>query len=221
MALPASVYHGHYSDTTMKKIRRNVIRWAMCLLLMANCVVTANALDKSYYAENSKLASGTWVKIAVMESGIYQITSDDIRSWGLGSDLSQIHVFGYGGAPLSETMSGDNYADDLPQMPIVRAGDKILFYAQGPVTWRSISTFEQVQLHNPYANSGCYLVTNDSRFNDIEIAKASNTPAGNVVTVSTCVASQMGEFPDAASQSAPGRMSQREQNRGSRQVLSV
>ena len=157
----------------------------MCLLLMANCVVTANALDKSYYAENSKLASGTWVKIAVMESGIYQITSDDIRSWGLGSDLSQIHVFGYGGAPLSETMSGDNYADDLPQMPIVRAGDKILFYAQGPVTWRSISTFEQVQLHNPYANSGCYLVTNDSRFNDIEIAKASNTPAGNVVTVYT------------------------------------
>ena len=164
---------------------RYVIRWALCLLVMANCAVSANALSKSYYAETSKLASGKWVKIAVTESGIYQITADDIRNWGLGSDLSQIHVFGYGGAPLSETMSGDNYADDLPQMPIVRTGDRILFYAQGPITWRSISTFEQVQLHHPYANTGSYLVTNDSRFSDIEIEKASNSPAGNLVTTFT------------------------------------
>ena len=137
---------------------------------------------KSYYAETSKLASGKWVKIAVKESGIYQITADDIRKWGLGSDLSQIHVFGYGGAPLSETMLGDNYADDLPQMPIVRTGDRILFYAQGPVTWHHFSTFEQVQVHNPYANSGFYFVTNDSRFNDVEIKKATNEPHGTVVT---------------------------------------
>ena len=164
---------------------RYVIRWALCLLVMANCALTANALSKSFYAETSKLASGKWVKIAVTESGIYQITADDIRNWGLGSDLSQIHVFGYGGAPLSETMSGDNYADDLPQMPIVRTGDRILFYAQGPITWRSISTFEQVQLHHPYANTGSYLVTNDSRFSDIEIEKASNSPAGNLVTTFT------------------------------------
>ena len=169
----------------MSKMMRYVIRWALCLLVMANCAVSANALSKSYYAETSKLASGKWVKIAVTESGIYQITADDIRNWGLGSDLSQIHVFGYGGAPLSETMSGDNYADDLPQMPIVRTGDRILFYAQGPITWRSISTFEQVQLHHPYANTGSYLVTNDSRFSDIEIEKASNSPAGNLVTTFT------------------------------------
>ena len=176
------MFREHYSDTAMRVKMKYVIRWALCLLLMANCAVTANALDKSYYAETSKLASGKWVKIAVKESGIYQITADDIRKWGLGSDLSQIHVFGYGGAPLSETMLGDNYADDLPQMPIVRTGDRILFYAQGPVTWHHFSTFEQVQVHNPYSNSGFYFVTNDSRFNDVEIKKATNEPHGTVVT---------------------------------------
>ena len=167
----------------MKKIMRYFLRLAVTLLLLVCCSVAVHALDKSYYAETSVLANGKWVKIAVKESGIHQITADDIRSWGLGSDLSQIHVFGYGGKPLSETMLGDNYADDLPQVPIVRTGDRILFYAQGPVSWKHKGNyFEQIQVQHPYADKGCYLVTNDGRFNDIEIEKAQNSPAGSVET---------------------------------------
>ena len=159
------------------------VRAAVSIMVMAFCAVSAHALDKSYYAETSKLASGKWVKISVMESGIYQITADDVRSWGLGSDLSQIHVFGYGGAPLSETMLGDNYADDLPQMPVVRTGDRILFYAQGPITWKydKKSNFEQMQVQHPYAISGSYFVTNDSRFSDVDPIQASNAPTGTVI----------------------------------------
>ena len=153
-------------------------RMVMCGLLIAACAMPAGAYDKSFYAENSKLASGKWVKISVKESGIYQITAEDIRSWGLGTDLSQIHIFGYGGAPLSQKMD-ENYADDLPQMPLVRTEGRILFYAQGPTTWKRLSkSFEQVQEQHPYAISGDYLITNDSRFNDIEIPKAANSPAG-------------------------------------------
>jgi hypothetical protein len=166
----------------MKKMMKYFVRLAVSLLVLACCAANMYALDKSYYAETSKLATGKWVKICVKESGIYQITADDIRSWGLGSDLSAIHVFGYGGAPLSETMLDDNYADDLPQMPIVRAGDRILFYAQGPTTWRRYGTIQQLQVQHQYAISGSYLVTNDSRFNDIEITKATNTPTGEVLT---------------------------------------
>ena len=58
--------------------------------MLIGCTLNAYALDKDYYAEASKLASGKWVKIEVGESGIYRITVDNIRSWGLGSDLSQI-----------------------------------------------------------------------------------------------------------------------------------
>ena len=159
------------------------VRLALSVLLLAGGTVTALALDKSFYAESSKLASGKWVKISVKESGVYQISADDIRNWGLGSDLSKIHVFGYGGMPLKETMLGNNYADDLPQMPLVRTGDRILFYAQSHITWKHKgSTLDQIQVQHPYANSGCYLVTNDERFSDIEIERADNTPTGSVVT---------------------------------------
>ena len=166
----------------MKTVNRYFFRMVVPLLVMVCCAFSVNALDKGFYAETSVLASGKWVKIAVKESGVYQISADDIRSWGLGNDLSQIHVFGYGGKPLSETMLGDNYADDLPQVPIVRTGDCILFYAQGPVTWKhQSSSLEQLQVQHPYANSGCYLVTNDSRFNDIAIKRAQNQIGGGQV----------------------------------------
>ena len=160
-----------------------VTRLLLCALLIGGCCLTASALDKSYYAESSKLATGKWVKISVKESGIYQITADDARKWGLGSDLSQIHVFGYGGAPLSEVMLGDNYADDLPQMPLVRTGDRILFYAQGPLTWKWKSNkLEHLQVQHPYALSGAYFVTNDSRFNDIDPVQSPKSPTGDVIT---------------------------------------
>ncbi len=159
------------------------VRVALCFLLAMCMAPAASALNKDFYAENSKLASGKWVKVSVMKSGIYQITADDIRSWGLGSDLSQIHVFGYGGAPLSEKMLGDNYADDLPQMPIVRTADRILFYAQGPLTWRYLNkVIEQCQVQHPYDISGSYFITNDSRFSDIEVLKASGPMAESYET---------------------------------------
>ena len=180
------MFHGGHLNaciTMMNKTMKYFIRVALCLTLTACCALTAGALDKSYYAEHSKLASGKWVKLSVMQSGIYQITAADITRWGLGSDLSQIHVFGYGGAPLSETMLGDNYADDLPQMPVVRTADRILFYAQGPLTWQFKNiTIEHQQVQHPYAISGCYFITNDSRFSDVEIAKGDTQPSNNIQT---------------------------------------
>ena len=163
----------------MKNPIKYLATMALFMAVLASNAPVAHAFDSNYYAPESKLANGKWVKIAVKESGIYQITADDVRSWGLGSDLSQIHVFGYGGAPLSETMLDDNYADDLPQMPVVRTGDRLLFYAQGPITWKSLNAiFDQVQVQHPYSQTGCYLVTNDARYNDIDIAKADNAPNG-------------------------------------------
>lgn len=167
----------------MKKMMKYLTRLAVCMVMLATSHPALHALDLDFYADSSKLATGTWVKISVTESGIYQITADDARSWGLGSDLSQIHVFGYGGAPLSEMMLGDNYADDLPQMPVVRTDDRILFYAQGPLTWRRYGkSIQQLQVQHPYAISGSYFVTNDSRFKDIDITEAQNNPNGEVVT---------------------------------------
>jgi len=167
----------------LNKITQNMRLVTLAVMLAVTSAV-AWPFAASNYASTSKLSTGTWVKIAVSESGIYQITSDDASSWGLG-DVSSLHVFGYGGAPLKEYFTED-MPDDLPQIPVVRENGRILFYAQGPVTWTSQSSdipFRQVQ--NPYSTLGYYFVTNDSRFSDVEIEKSSMTVMGTPATTAT------------------------------------
>ena len=48
------------------------------------------------YASHSVLATGRWAKISVPSTGIYQLTDELIRKAGF-SDLSKVHVYGYGG----------------------------------------------------------------------------------------------------------------------------
>ena len=47
-------------------------RMLMLAALLVGSALSMNALDKSYYAETSKLATGKWVKVSVRESGIYR-----------------------------------------------------------------------------------------------------------------------------------------------------
>lgn len=116
------------------------------------------ALNASHYASRSQLADGLWVKIAVYESGIHQITYRELSKWGF-SNPSAVTVFGYGGAMLPETFSHDDI-DDLNQIPIVDTGSKILFYAQGPVSWSfNEKTQEYDHTQNTYSTAGYYFLT--------------------------------------------------------------
>lgn len=108
------------------------------------------------YAENSVLASGTWVKIGVEESGIYQLSYNELREYGF-SDPARVAVFGYGGAMLSEDFS-TAYIDDLLQVPALHTGSKLIFYAQGVVSW-SVRNGLFARTRNPYSTSGYYFLT--------------------------------------------------------------
>ncbi len=146
--------------------------------------VDAKAFGLKHFADSSKLAIGKWVKIKVTDSGLHAITSADAQKWGF-SDITKLHVFGFGGAPISEKLT-DDLPDDLPQIPVVRSNGKIIFYAQGPTTWRRSAgkvTFTPVQ--HPYATAGYYFVTDDSRYTDIAIEKATTTATGSVATTFT------------------------------------
>ena len=58
---------------------------------------------------------------------------------------------------------------------------RILFYAQGPTTWRRLNNIiPYVQEQHPYANTGCYMVTNSDRYDDIDITLADNSPTGPI-----------------------------------------
>ena len=110
------------------------------------------------YAAHSVLASGTWAKIRVPETGIYEITNALVRSAGL-SDISRVKVYGYGGAMQDSILRAEDLIeyDDLKEVPTCTVNGHRLFHAQGPVSWSSESTVRRTR--NPYSDYGYYFIT--------------------------------------------------------------
>ncbi len=159
------------------------------IVLAAVCCVLgfsrAEALNADFYASESKLAKGNWVKIRVDDSGIYAISEQDARNWGF-SDLSRVKIFGYGGAPIS-TLLNDSQIDDLPQVPTYRTGGKILFYAQGATTWNySPSGYVPfIQLQHPYSTAGYYLISDRDDIEPLQFETVSTPLASSENVTST------------------------------------
>lgn len=107
----------------MKRIATIVLCAMLCLPMMAGI---------HSYVGQSVLAQGKWVKIRVSESGVCRMSFDELRKAGI--DPQQVHVYGYGGAQKEQNFSKRNI-DDLPQVPIYKGEDFILFYVQGPISW--------------------------------------------------------------------------------------
>lgn len=119
-------------------------------------VETPQSVPAERYSRNSVLADGKWVKIKVTETGIHKITSGTLRSMGF-KDPSKVRLFGYGGAVLPETNLQD-LTDDLPEQALWRGNGYVLFYAQGPVSWkRTAQGYEHTV--NTYSDYGCYFLT--------------------------------------------------------------
>lgn len=134
------------------------------ILLLIICAIISNyvkAYDLSYYTSNSKFNSGKWIKIKISETGIYEITNDEIKNFGF-TDPQNVHLYGYGGTMLPETFS-DGLIDDIEQVPVLRTGDKIIFYGQGPVsiniTSPTAATPRYIQNVNSYSKYGYYFLS--------------------------------------------------------------
>ena len=67
--------------------------------LFTICFLAAAWGSDYKYTANSVLETGRWVKLQVSETGIYKLTTSDLRSMGF-SDLNTVAVYGYGGWPL-------------------------------------------------------------------------------------------------------------------------
>lgn len=106
----------------------------------------------------SKLKNGHWVRIAVTQSGIYSLSYAQLRQWGLNP--ASTHVYGYGGAMLSQDFK-QPAIEDLPQVGCVRQGERILFYAQGSFSWSFNGSYFQ-HTRNPYSDKGYYLLSDRS-----------------------------------------------------------
>ena len=108
------------------------------------------------------LTKGKFVKIKVVNNGIYKLTYEDLSSMGI--DPANVHIFGFGGGVLEQSFSL-NKIDDLPEIPfymsksadgVFKAGDYILFYAQGINKW-SYDKTKSLFTHIVNPNSGIIL----------------------------------------------------------------
>lgn len=116
--------------------------------------------QSSRYASHSVLASGTWAKIRVPASGVYQLTDAVIRKAGF-SDLSKVKIYGYGGNLQNETLTASDLEtyDDLKEVPTCTVNGRRLFYARGPVSWSGKTA--TVRTRNPYSDYGYYFITSN------------------------------------------------------------
>ena len=137
----------------------------------------ASAPSSSIYAPNSVLREGTWAKIRVSETGVYQITPELIKAAGF-SNINNIKVYGYGGALQPEAIMPDYLAqtDDLKEVPLYRNGTQLLFHAQGPVSYqngtiddiltnygyKTTQNITQARRRNYYSDYGYYFLTEAS-----------------------------------------------------------
>lgn len=126
------------------------------------------------YPENSVLSTGTWFKICVDETGVYQLTHSDLAAMGVnmaGLQKANIRIFGNGGGMLPEA-NGTTRITDLRENAIFISGasaglfgqsDFVLFYGESPNQWifdKSNKVFNH-QVHN-YATENCYFLTTDN-----------------------------------------------------------
>ena len=133
------------------------------------------------YTRSSVLSEGKWVKIRIAASGIYKLSYSSLRSMGF-SDPSKVRLFGYGGAVLPET-NLQELTDDVPEQPMWRGDGYMLFFGQGPVSWKKTQQGYEHQV-NTYSDWGYYFLTDrtDSVTASFALLEADTIPGDTIDT---------------------------------------
>ncbi len=118
--------------------------------------ISRRAAEGNRYAEHSVLQDGTWIKIRIPQTGIYQLSNDLLQKAGFANS-SKVKIYGYGGGMQPEKLTADylKETDDLQEVPTCNAGGRRLFHAVGPVTWND----RHQRIRNPYSDYGYYFLT--------------------------------------------------------------
>ena len=140
---------------------------------------TKNTYTTKAYATNSVLSTGKWVKIKIQQSGIYQLSFNELQNIGIDNPQN-VRIFGNGGAMLSYYNDG-SAIDDLQEIDILIKNNYILFYGDGPVQWQYDNTngffSQQLNLYSDYAYYFLSSNYNSGTDNKIKTEQQSTLPA--------------------------------------------
>ncbi|TDB69048.1 type IX secretion system sortase PorU [Arundinibacter roseus] len=154
-----------------KNVIHNRLRPAFFALLFFFQGITGLPLPAYAQSQPSVLATGTWYKIAIPNSGIYRLDAQWFKKQGLdvsGLNPKRFQIYGNGGSMLPQS----NHAlrpQDLRQNAILVIGqednrfdatDAVFFYAEGPhvVSYDSL-THSFTHETNAYSDSSYYYFT--------------------------------------------------------------
>lgn len=157
---------------------------SLLILLLSICgSLAAGAFSPETYPGRSVLADGHWVSISVDASGPVLLTPANLARWGFG-DPSRIRVFGSGGRRISDHLSADNFACDLPQVPAALTPAGVVFYAAGPEEWSGSAARRFTHTLNPFSTVARYFITDRDDIPPLEPAASgmSSGPAEPVTT---------------------------------------
>lgn len=123
--------------------------------------------------QNSVLSDGSWYKFRIQEDGVYRITYDMLKNWGVDAgdmNVNNMGVFGNTNRLLPE-MNNEPRPEDLTENPIVvfdgndgsfDSGDYLIFYGKSPIEWQ-YNTLQRKFNHaiNPFTEYSYYFFTPD------------------------------------------------------------
>lgn len=118
----------------------------------------ADAFSPTSYETESKLSTGRWVKIKVTETGIQEITHEQLAAMGF-TEPENVSVYGYGGVYLGNEFSV-SHPGDLPVQPVYRFGDKLLFYGESDLRVDLAKDVTTATIkRNTYSTAGYYFLS--------------------------------------------------------------
>ncbi|QMU30193.1 type IX secretion system sortase PorU [Adhaeribacter radiodurans] len=133
-------------------------------------LLSLTTFGQSHYADASVLSNGTWYTIGIPGSGLYKLDKAALQNMGIVTanlNPKNIRLFGNGGGMLPQ-LNATLRPDDLIENAIYVVGesdgkfdseDYILFYGQGPHTWR-LDANQQTFRHefNTYSDTAYYFL---------------------------------------------------------------
>lgn len=166
--------------------------------VLAMGTLTVQAFPTSKFTYESCLSHGTWKKVAVPADGIYQISFDQLREMGFAQP-ERVQVYGHGGHIIGEVLDG-SAIDDIQPVPTMVTNDKVIFYAQGPVTRKMMDNTNAYPYYthtvNGYSNYGYYFL-GETDSPSLVSQQSPTTPGSNWVTSSLSLFTHEAELTSA------------------------
>lgn len=168
-------------------MRKKLLLSILSCLLPVGASMAAPDVKVNYkFSESTLLADGKWVRVSVPETGLYEVTYDQLRQMGF-TDPRRVTVYGRGGSALAFNFQNTNgsqvYYKDNPQaVRTLHTNDKIIFYGIGPedMTAGAVGSGESSKVsftrdaRNIYANASTYLLTDSQPLADIPVKSVSS-----------------------------------------------